>query len=328
MIPEGPAQGPGDGGERPRVGVVIVAFNDVAVVERCLEALRKSTGAALDIILADNSLDDRVGRAFSADPAIRFIPMGGNTGFCRASNAGIRKSIDLGTRYTLILNHDTVVEPDCIAMLVARCAAAGDRAVIGGKISYADDPRRIWYAGGRMVGWMGVGVHDRFKEIDDGREEHSREVTYVTGCCMLIPTAAFSRIGLLREDMFMYLDDAEYCLRIRASGFRLLYAPEARILHSVGTGKGFRGYPDYYLYFSVRNKPMVAPNGLYRLYLHAFACLLGFSKLLLYGLAPTVPGRGSKIRALAWGIVDSFGSSERYPRRLPALFESKRSPEG
>ncbi|HLP43478.1 MAG TPA: glycosyltransferase family 2 protein [Fibrobacteria bacterium] len=311
--------------DQPRVGVVLVAYNEPTVLLRCVAALEASRGVGLEIIVADNSLDERVADALAGRRGLHLLPMGGNRGFCRATNAGIRESARLGMPYTLVLNHDTEVEPGCIAALAARCAALGNRAIVGGKILYSGAPARIWFAGGRLVKWMGVGVHDRFKLVDDGRPESSRDVTYLTGCCLLASTAAFADIGMLREDMFMYLDDAEFSLRARATGYCLHYEPAAVLRHDVGTGTGksFLGLPDYYLYFSVRNKPLVAGGGAYRAYLHLFALALGAAKATLYGMSAGVPDRGRKVRALLWGMWDSLSATERYQARFPRLFRSR-----
>lgn len=321
---DSPSRRPDTDPRPAKVGVVIVAYNDPDVLGRCLESLRRSAAVDLEIIIADNSLDDRVAKACAEAPADtpgrHYIAMGGNTGFCRASNAGIRKSLELGTSHTLLLNHDTEVAPDCIRRLVEECEAQKGEAVVGGKIVYLENPGIIWYAGGTLNRLMGVGVHDRFNQADDGRADAPRDVTYVTGCCILIPTPAFARIGLLPDRMFMYLDDAEYSLRIRRSGLRIRYQPAALLKHAVGPGRGFRNYPDYYLYFSIRNRPMVAQGGLYRLYLHLAAFGLGSAKLLLYGILPGVVDRTAKLRALAWGILDSLSPDEKYAARFPRLF--------
>lgn len=319
MDANGPVEG--EGSRPPTIGVVIVAFNDPAVLGRCLDSLGKSLRVSLEIIVADNSTDDRVFRELPKERSLHYLSMGGNTGFCRATNAGIRKSQELGTRFTLLLNHDTVVMPECLVKLVECCASNREMAVVGGKILYLADPGRIWYAGGRFSLTMGVGIHDRFNEEDDGRKEVSREVDYATGCCMLIPTAAFSRIGPLREEMFMYLDDAEYSLRIRRAGYTIRYEPLALLFHEVGPGRGFRSYSDYYLYFSIRNKPLVSGRPAYRIYLHAFALALGMAKLALYGFLPGIENRAAKLRAICWGGLDSLTGKEKYRERFPRLFQ-------
>jgi GT2 family glycosyltransferase len=120
--------------------------------------------------------------------------------------------------------------------------------------------------------------------------------------------------------MFMYLDDAEFSMRIRSFGFALRYEPRAILYHEVGPGVGFRNYSDYYLYFSVRNKPLVANEFGYRFYLYGFGFVLGITKLILYGILPGVESRSVKLRAIFWGIFDSFSSKERYRQRFPRLF--------
>jgi GT2 family glycosyltransferase len=118
----------------------------------------------------------------------------------------------------------------------------------------------------------------------------------------------------------MYQDDTEFCMRVRAAGYALYYAPAARMAHAVGPGMDWRLYPDYYLYFSVRNRPLISRNPGYRLYLHGVAWALGAVKFLRYALMPGVSRRGGKLRALAWGAWDSMFAAGRERHRFPRLF--------
>ena len=92
---------------------------------------------------------------------------------------------------------------------------------------------------------------------------------------------------------------------------------------AVGPGTDWRKYPDYYLYFSVRNRPLISRRSLYRTYLHGAAWALAAAKFLRYLLWPGVPERGSKLRALAWGAWDSLSAEARERKRLPGLFHEE-----
>ncbi len=304
------------------VGIIIVAYNDPVVLRRCLDSVKKSTWKNFKIIIVDNSTDSKVKQSLELEIGIHYLPMGGNFGFCRANNVGIQKSQELNFEYTLLLNHDTVVMPECISALVECCSSFGNNVAVGGKILYLGTPNKIWYAGGWLNIFMGVGIHDGFNKVDDGRFEVGREIKYVTGCCLLLPTSAFDMIGLLRDEMFMYLDDAEYSRRILKNGFSMRYEPRAVLYHDVGTGVGFRNYADYYLYFSIRNKPFVADGILYKAYLHVIGLFAGVAKLILYSTLPGIEKRPVKLRAIYWGMLDSLSSEERYTRRFPRLFQN------
>ena len=67
----------------------------------------------------------------------------------------------------------------------------------------------------------------------DPRETQTREVSFLTGCCLLFPAAALRDVGVFREDFFAYCEDVEWGLRAAKHGMRLVYAPAARLRHRV-----------------------------------------------------------------------------------------------
>lgn len=298
----------------PAVAVVIVAYNDADALRNCIASLRKSRLPPARILLVDNSTTGAVASAFSDAPDVDYIPAGRNIGFSRGCNLGIARSLESEVDYTWLLNPDTEVEPDCLGEMV-RVARTYPRAgIVGARIHYASAPSRLWYAGGRLDLLTGVGKHLTEDVASPG------ETGYVTGCSMLVPNAVLRRAGGLKESIFMYQDDTEFCMRVRAAGYALYYAPAARMGHAVGPGMDWRRYPDYYLYFSVRNRPLTARNPGYGLYLHGVAWVLAAVKFLRYLISAGVPDRGGKLRALAFGAWDSMFLEGRQEKRFPRLF--------
>jgi GT2 family glycosyltransferase len=298
------------------VAVVVVAYNDAASLRKCVAALNRLTVRPTRVIVVDNSTTAEVKAEFLTDPAVDFLDAGGNIGFSRGCNLGIARSLEHGAEYTWLLNPDTEVEPDCLAELIRAARTFPEAGVIGARIHYTSAPEKTWYAGGRLDFITGVGKH----LPDLGGSLDPRLTDYVTGCSMLIPNMLLRRLGGLEERIFMYQDDAEFCMRVRAAGYSRVYAPAARMAHAVGPGMDWRLYPDYYLYFSVRNRPLVTRHPVYRAYLHAVAWALAGVKFLRYFVWPGVPQRPAKLRAIAWGAWDSLSRKSREGKRLPALF--------
>ncbi len=304
----------------PKVGVVIVAYNNPEYLERCLKSIQQYPYANLEIIVVDNSTINEMSLGQPKFENIHYQKTNENLGFCTGCNIGIDISLRLGTDYTLLLNFDTVLEEGAIAKLVARAESLANPGIIGAKILYLSQPDRIWYAGGYLSRLMGVGKHYGFNEKDNGQYNLPQRVTYVTGCCMLVPTRVFKVLGGLKDELFMYLDDAEFCLRVLREGLELYYEPSAVLYHAVGPGLERTGYPDYYLYFSIRNKAYITKDRAYRLYLRIFTLALWVVKLVVYGGGPGVIDRGAKTRALIWGFLDSFVLRDNYRKRFPRLF--------
>ena len=130
--------------------------------------------------------------------------------------------------------------PDCfehLLLALEQDPAAGAAAPL---IYFARAEPAIWYAGGRCI--PALGLHRRIADCAqlDRRPvpAPSRTTGYLTGCCLLARREAWERVGLLDERYFIYAEDADWCLRARAAGVRLLFVPTARLWHKVSASAG------------------------------------------------------------------------------------------
>jgi hypothetical protein len=64
--------------------------------------------------------------------------------------------------------------------------------------------------------------------------ESIRDVAWVSGCCLLTPRALWDAIGGLDERFFMYVEDVDYCRRVRKEGYRVVYDPTLELVHAEG----------------------------------------------------------------------------------------------
>jgi len=205
-----------------------------AVTADCIRSLLASDYRALEILLVDNgSTDDSFKSLKDSFPEIEFLQTGDNLGYAGGNNRGIEWALARHPKYVLILNNDTVLDPDTVSKLVY---TAENREVrVGGvvpKILYYDDPTRIWYAGGEFSAIKGLGIHWQEGESDLPDEEESPcEVTFMTGACCLFSAESLQELKGFDEDFFAYVEDADLSLRMTKAGYQMYYQPKARILH-------------------------------------------------------------------------------------------------
>jgi GT2 family glycosyltransferase len=113
------------------------------------------------------------------------------------------------------------------------------------------------YAGGKVNLALGYwGRQAGFGARDDGTFDTQRDVDRATGAAMAVSRAALERAGLLDESLFAYVEDADWCLRIRRAGFAVVFVPDAKAWHvgSASTG-GLRSATS--LYYDTRNMIVV-----------------------------------------------------------------------
>jgi hypothetical protein len=236
----------------PRVIAVVLNWCNEPDTAACLDSLALQDYAALDLLVVDNASPDASGaRLRIRYPGVLHDRTDRNVGYSGGNNRGMERALREGADFVLVLNNDTQLEPGCVRELVHATHTQERVGAVGGKILRFDEPETLWFAGGTFDRLRAIGLHTGAGEGDAGSEMHVvREVEFLTGCCLLIPAAVLRAGGYFREDFFAYVEDVELCVRLRASGFRLLYAPAARIRHKVPP----RGTPPSPLQIRLRDR--------------------------------------------------------------------------
>lgn len=228
-----------------RVTAVVVSWNGR---EDTLAALASLHG--IETVVVDNGSEDGSADAVAERfPDVELIRAGVNLGFAGGNNAGIRRALDRGADWVLLVNNDATVEPGIVAALAAASEARPDAGVLACKVLFADSGR-LWYAGAGFNPYLGRSRHERFGKPDEPGA--LRDTARATGAGMAVSRAAIDVVGLLDEELFLYAEDLEWCLRIRSAGFAVVYVPAARVLHRVTASSGGAGSPTA-SYYEARN---------------------------------------------------------------------------
>ncbi len=223
-----------------RTTAVILSFNEGAAVARCVDSLRAST-VPTDIVVVDNaSADGSPELIRDRCPDCALIVNERNLGFGAGCNVGIEAALERDAEFVLLLNQDTTVAPDMVEVLVASMAEHPRAAVIGPK-TYSGTPapdgrQRLLYAGS----WRGrLPLSQQLPGIeqpDDGRYDRAARVDFVWGHGMMLRAAALREVGTFDPAFFMYYEDIDLCLRLRAAGFEAWFEPRAVMWHDIADG--------------------------------------------------------------------------------------------
>jgi len=249
------------------LSIVIVSWNVRDLLQRCLQSIDNSTarspGLGVEVIVVDNGSGDgsaeMVRGRLTAAPG-RFPETGGrspqvrgrtlrlrlvanaeNRGFPAANNQGIEVA---GGRYVMLLNPDTEIVGDALAVLVA----------------YADDHPGVGMVGPQLLNpdgsvqssrrrfptlttalfestWLETFAPRRVLEryaVRDRPDDVIQEVDWITGAAMVARREAVEEVGELDEGFFMYSEELDWCQRFRDAGWRIVYVPTAQVVHHVG----------------------------------------------------------------------------------------------
>ena len=211
-------------------------------MDACLESLTSPPPAVdHEVVVVDNaSSDGTPAHVRERWSGVRLVEAGGNTGFARANNIGIRQTAG---ELVLLLNPDTIVPPGAIETLVSALDRSPRAAIAGPRLVDAEGRAELSF--GSMIGPVAelrqkllVRGSDRrlapFTWIVERRTRRPRRVDWVSGACLLIRRADLNAVGLLDERFFMYTEDVDLCASVRARGREVLFVPDAQVTHVRG----------------------------------------------------------------------------------------------
>ena len=213
----------------PDVSIVVVAHDSSADLEVSLPAAASQRGVRTELVVVDNASRD-ASREVAARCGARVLVLDGNRGFAGGANAGIAAS---SGRYVLTLNPDCRLTEGFCAALCARLDRedAADAGSASGKI-YRAQGRELSET--RVLDSTGI-VFTASGRHFDRDSEGSEEIAGVTGAAGFYRREALEAVristGVFDEDFFLYREDADLALRLRAAGWRCLYVPGAVAYH-------------------------------------------------------------------------------------------------
>ncbi|MDO8589383.1 MAG: glycosyltransferase family 2 protein [Armatimonadota bacterium] len=295
--------------EQPRIAIVLVNWNGKEDTRECLESLRRLTYPDYSLIVVDNgSTDGSVAEIGSVFPEVCLIPAGENLGFTGGNNIGIKRALDTGADAVLLLNNDTVVSPDFLEPLALTLFGDPKIGAVNSKIYYYAQPDVIWSAGGNINGRTGIASQRHVDEKDEGQADQQADVDYAVGCSIMVRRDAIEMAGLLDDDFFVYYEEAEWCRRMRALGYRIVYVPGSKVWHKVMASASSS---ERTLYYYCRNRLLYLRRDGARPARQAGLIALEFGRM---ALAFLVKGRASESRAVARAVTDyCFGKFGKAP---------------
>ena len=219
----------------PKVSVLIPAYNEAQFTAECISSIVASAPkVSYEVVIADDASPEASAQALKRIRNIKFIRQSKNLGFLRNCNTGFRHCAG---KYLFLLNNDAQLRPGALDALVAVLDGNVNAAAVGPKILYPDG--RLQEAG-CTVDRDGISAMvGLFADPDAPAFNYTRDVQYCSGAALLIRTSEIH--DELFDERFApaYCEDADLCLRLQSQGHRVLYCPEAEVVHhlSVSTNK-------------------------------------------------------------------------------------------
>jgi len=244
------------------LSVVILSFNTKDITGRCLDRLKiskeyceKRLKNKISVIVVDNSSSDgSVGFIKSGYPWVKLVASKENLGFSKGNNLAMKQ---VKTPFILLLNSDVYVEEESLYKALAYFRVNLNCDVLGGRLNYATgglqpscgnlpDPLNI-------VFWiLGLGNLPILKDLitpfhpkNRGYFSKAHRVGWVMGAFFMLKRKVFEKTGGFDENLFMHMEEVEWCKRIRDGGFKTWYVPAVSVVHLHGASTNFDLSPSF-----------------------------------------------------------------------------------
>ncbi len=220
-------------GEPGKVSIIIPAYNNLQLTRQAVQAVLDNTVYPdYEIILIDNASADGTREAFQSHPDLLYIRNEQNVGFARANNQAAEYAAG---EFLVLLNNDTIVQPGWLTHLVASLEA--DVGIVGARMIYPNET--VQHAG--VV--FGEGEHPPYHIYSGLPMRHPavnqrREFNAVTAACLLVRRSLYAQVKGFNENYINCYEDVDLCLKVRHAGWRIIYEPNALVIHLEGKSAG------------------------------------------------------------------------------------------
>lgn len=199
--------------------------------------LRCADSSYIDkIYIVDNSPSDELRDFCDFSSKVEYIFGQSNVGYGAAHNIAIRKSIDIGAVYHVVINPDIQFESGVIEELVSYMDRNLDIGQLMPRVIYPDG--KIQYlckllpTPMDLIGRRFLSSYDNYEfEMRASGYDKIMEVPFLSGCFMVLRVEALAKTNGFSDRYWMYCEDIDLCRRIGES-YKTIYYPHATIIHA------------------------------------------------------------------------------------------------
>lgn len=238
------------------LSVIILSYNTKDVTKKCLEKVMEAKKYCenklknkVEVIVLDNASEDGSANMVKQDfPDVKLIASKENTGFSKGNNMVMKQS---KYPYILLLNSDVYLEEDTLYKALAYFRVNLNCDVLGAKLKYASG--KLQPSTGYLpnpfnstpwiFGISNIPIIERFTQPFHPTYRsfftRAHQVGWVSGAFFMLRREVFDKTSGFDENIFMYMDEVEWCKRIKDKGFKVWYVPQVEVVHLHGASNKF-----------------------------------------------------------------------------------------
>ena len=247
----------------PRLCVVIVNYRTPQLTLECLDSLEPEVAdlpGTRVVVVEGGSGDDSAAQIQAGIDARGFAGWvtldvrEDNAGFAGGNNAALGPALaaEPAVPYLLLLNPDTLVRPGALTSLVDFMDANPAAGLAGSRLEDPDGtPQRSAFRFPSVRSNFETGIKFgpvsrllKGSVVAPPIRDDTHRCDWVAGASLIVRREVFEKVGLLKDDYFMYFEEVDFCLAAHRAGFECWYVPASRVVHLVGQASGMNSKND------------------------------------------------------------------------------------
>lgn len=226
------------------LSIIVVTWNSQEFIRNCLDSIFLSGGNfSSEVIVVDNASSDQTTKIVEElYPQVNLIQNKKNLGYAKANNQGIEVATG---EHILLLNPDTQVLEDALSLMCEFMEENPKIGALGPKLLNPDKSVQLScreFPTFSTLVWEFLGLSRLFpKSKVFGKWkmgyfdfDEPREVDQPMGSCLMLRRETLEDVGVFDENFVMFFNDVDLCYRIKKSGWKIYFYPEAKVIHHKG----------------------------------------------------------------------------------------------
>ncbi len=224
------------------VAIIVLHFGDKENTLECLKSISKIKSTQnIKVFVIDNGTntlkEENIRKIL---PKFELISNRSNLGFAAGNNIGIKRALETDIEFIIFLNNDIVVYADILEKLITPFYMDKKIGITGGVIAYFNNPKKIWFCGGKLNKTFCFTRHPKMNRFIDKKLKEG-VVDFVSGAVMMVKREVFKKIGYFNKDYFLYWEDVDFCIRAQNNGYKSYVVNRLIAKHKVSATSGIKG---------------------------------------------------------------------------------------
>ena len=267
-----------------KVAVILINYHDYAnrFLSDCRDSLRSQTYSNFQVYIIDNDSSEETLSYLKTNYEEAIILPREDGNYSAANNLGFRTALEDGADYLVALNMDTEVEANFLVELVKALELNQQAGIAQAKILLHQKGKKENKLNsiGNIIHFLGFGFTDGYGKDDFQIDGYPEIKGYASGCAFIITKEAFTLVGGLNEEFYMYHDDVELSLKVKLAGYKIILASQARVWHKYEFERSVKMF-----YYMERNRYLTLIIFASKRYLALIALPLFFMDIAMFVFA-------------------------------------------